>query len=135
MALHHDAAELIVLWVLVLNAGIGCALASLPNLVIAAVGPHQTGEATGVNTIARNIGASLGGQISASIVATHVLAASGNPDDRGFVIAFLMSAGVTLVAAFCGLLIPRDRTPLDRLPPAMMAASALPEVAGSSTTV
>ena len=34
-----------------------------------AVDPHETGEATGVNTIARNVGASLGGQVAASIVA------------------------------------------------------------------
>jgi MFS family permease len=108
MALAHDSAGLIVLWGAIMNTGVGCAFAALPNLVIDAVAAHETGEATGVNTIARNIGASLGGQVAASIVATHVLA-GGLPANRGFEIAFLMSAGVALLAGVCGLLIPAGR--------------------------
>jgi EmrB/QacA subfamily drug resistance transporter len=105
MALAHDSAVLIILWGAILNTGIGCAFAALPNLVIAAVEPHETGEATGVNTIARNVGAALGGQVAASIVASHVLA-DGVPANRGFELAFLMSAGIALLAGICGLLIP-----------------------------
>jgi EmrB/QacA subfamily drug resistance transporter len=108
IALAHDAAWLIVLWMCLLNAGVGFAFAALPNLVIAAVDPHETGEATGVNTIARNVGASLGGQVAASIVAAHMLA-GGAPANTGFELAFLMAAGVALLAAVCGLLIPSGR--------------------------
>jgi EmrB/QacA subfamily drug resistance transporter len=108
MAFGHGSALGIVLWALLLNTGVGCAFAALPNLVISAVDPHETGEATGVNTIARNIGASLGGQVAASIVAGHVLA-SGLPADRGFELAFLISAGVALLAGACGALIPLAR--------------------------
>jgi EmrB/QacA subfamily drug resistance transporter len=108
MALAHDSALLIILWGAILNTGIGCAFAALPNLVIAAVEPHETGEATGVNTIARNVGAALGGQVAASIVASHVLA-GGAPANRGFELAFLMSAGVALLAGICGLLIPTGK--------------------------
>jgi EmrB/QacA subfamily drug resistance transporter len=108
MAVDHDSAGLIVLWGAVLNTGVGCAFAALPNLVIAAVERHETGEATGVNTIARNVGASLGGQVAASIVATHVLA-GGLPANRGFETAFLLSAGIALLAGVCGLLIPTGR--------------------------
>jgi EmrB/QacA subfamily drug resistance transporter len=108
MALAHDSALLIILWGAVLNTGVGCAFAALPNLVIAAVEPHETGEATGVNTIARNVGAALGGQVAASIVASHALA-SGVPANRGFELAFLMSAGIALLAGVCGLLIPTVR--------------------------
>jgi MFS family permease len=107
MALAHDSALLIVLWGMILNVGIGCAFAALPNLVIAAVEPHETGEATGVNMIARNVGAALGGQVAASIVAGHV--AAGGPANAGFELAFLMSAGVALLAGVCGLLIPQVR--------------------------
>jgi EmrB/QacA subfamily drug resistance transporter len=109
MALAHDSALLIILWGAILNTGVGCAFAALPNLVIAAVEPHETGEATGVNTIARNVGAALGGQVAASIVASHVLA-GGVPANRGFELAFLMSAGIALLAGVCGLLIPTART-------------------------
>jgi sugar phosphate permease len=108
MALAHDSALLIVLWGAILNIGVGCAFAALPNLVIAAVEPHETGEATGVNMIARNVGAALGGQVAASIVASHVLA-DGMPANRGFELAFLMSAGIALLAGVCGLLIPTAR--------------------------
>jgi EmrB/QacA subfamily drug resistance transporter len=108
MGAWHDSAWLIVLWGAIMNTGVGCAFAALPNLVIAAVEPHETGEATGVNTIARNVGASLGGQIAASIVASHVLA-GGLPANAGFETAFLVSAAVALLAALCGLLIPVAR--------------------------
>ena len=109
MGAWHDSAGLIILWGAVMNTGVGCAFAALPNLVIAAVDAHETGEATGVNTIARNVGASLGGQVAASIVASHVLA-GGLPANLGFETAFLVSAGVALLAGVCGLLIPVVRT-------------------------
>jgi MFS family permease len=108
MALAHDSAILIILWGAILNIGIGCAFAALPNLVISAVEPHETGEATGVNMIARNVGAALGGQVAASIVAGHV-ATGGMPANRGFELAFLMSAVIALLAGIVGLLIPRVR--------------------------
>jgi EmrB/QacA subfamily drug resistance transporter len=108
MGAWHDSAGLIVLWGAVLNTGVGLAFAALPNLVIAAVEPHETGEATGVNTIARNVGASLGGQVAASIVASHVLA-GGLPANLGFETAFLVSGAVALLAGLCGLLIPTGR--------------------------
>src|SRR3954470_11733456 len=108
MGAWHDSAGLIVLWGAVMNTGVGCAFAALPNLVIAAVDAHETGEATGVNTIARNVGTSLGGEVAASIVAGHVLA-GGLPANSGFETAFLVSAAVALLAGVCGLLIPVAR--------------------------
>jgi MFS family permease len=108
MALAHDSAALIVLWGCILNTGVGCAFSSLPNLIVGAVERHETGEATGVNTIARNVGASLGGQVSAAIVAGHV-STGGLPANHGFELAFLVSAGVAVAAAGFGLLIPTRR--------------------------
>jgi EmrB/QacA subfamily drug resistance transporter len=108
LALAHDHVWEVILWGLVLNSGVSCAFAALPNLIVNAVEPHETGEATGVNTIARNVGASLGGQVAASIIASHVIA-GGLPADSGFKTAFLMSAGVALLAGAAGLLIPASR--------------------------
>jgi EmrB/QacA subfamily drug resistance transporter len=108
LALAHDSALLIIVWGILLNVGIGCAFAALPNLVIGAVEPHETGEATGVNMIFRNVGAALGGQVAASIIAGH-MASGGVPANAGFELAFLMSTGVALAAAVVGLLIPRVR--------------------------
>ena len=40
----------------------------MPNLIIEAVPPHQTGEATGFNALVRSVGSSLGSQVSAAIL-------------------------------------------------------------------
>ena len=50
-------------------AGIGFAYAAMPNLIIEAVPPHQTGEATGFNALIRSVGGSLGSQIAATVLA------------------------------------------------------------------
>jgi EmrB/QacA subfamily drug resistance transporter len=109
LALAHDHAWEIIVGGMVLNAGVGCAFAALPNLIVGAVEPHETGEATGVNTIARNVGASLGGQVAASIVAGHTVSGGGLAGS-GFEVAFLMSAGIALLAGAAGLLIPAMRS-------------------------
>jgi MFS family permease len=118
LALAHDSALLIIVWGILLNVGIGCAFAALPNLVIGAVEPHETGEATGVNMIFRNVGAALGGQVAASIIAGHV-AEGGLPANTGFELAFLMSTGVALLAGLVGSMIPRVRA---QAPPAAVLA-------------
>jgi len=91
---------------MVLNVGVGFAFAALPNLIVDAVDGHETGEATGVNTIFRNVGGSLGSQVSAAILTGHVLA-SGMPGDAGFRVAFLVGAGGAAVAALIALALPR----------------------------
>jgi MFS family permease len=118
LAFAHDHVLEVIFWGLILNVGVSCAFAALPNLIVGAVDPHETGEATGVNTIARNVGASLGGQVAASVTASHAIA-GGLPADSGFQIAFLMSAGVALAAGAAGLLIPASR-------PAAAGAPAAP---------
>jgi predicted MFS family arabinose efflux permease len=99
------------------SAGSGAAFAAIPNLIVTAVSDRQTGEATGVNTIMRNVGSAIGAQIAGSLIATHVLA-SGLPQNTGFEIAFLISAGGAIVAALSVLLIPgRSREPVAELRP------------------
>jgi EmrB/QacA subfamily drug resistance transporter len=105
LALAHGSELLVVVWICIMNAGVGAAFAALPNLIVQAVDSHETGEATGVNTIMRNIGASIGSQVAASIVAGHVLA-SGMPEDQGFKLAFLMGAAGGLAAGLTALAIP-----------------------------
>jgi hypothetical protein len=60
-----------------------------------------------MNTIMRTIGGSLGGQISASIVAGAVLAGTGLPAESGFTAAFAISSGAVLVAFLAALASPR----------------------------
>jgi MFS family permease len=94
----------IVLASTVLFGGIGVAVASMSNLVVDAVPSRQTGEATGVNTVARIIGSALGAQIAVTILAsgTH----GDSPASRGaFVTALVVSAALALASALVALAI------------------------------
>ncbi len=122
LALAHDSVGLVILWSCLVSVGSGSAFAAIPNLIVTAVSDRETGEATGVNTIMRNIGSAVGAQVGGSLIAAHVLA-SGLPENAGFEIAFLISAGGAIVAALSVLLIPgRHREPAVEMQPA--AASA-----------
>jgi len=105
LAAAHSSPGLVILWASMMSVGMGAAFASIPNLIVNAVDSRETGEATGVNTIVRNIGSAVGAQIGGTVIASHVLA-SGLPSDSGFTIAFLISAIGALVAAGSVLLIP-----------------------------
>ena len=109
MALAHDSVGLVILWSCITSAGVGAAFAAIPNLIVSAVDEHATGEATGVNTVMRNIGSAVGAQVAGTIIATQVLA-SGLPADAGFTIAFLVSAIGAVIAALSVLLIPGRRS-------------------------
>jgi len=108
MALAHDSVGLVILWSCITSAGVGAAFAAIPNLIVGAVDEHQTGEATGVNTVMRNIGSAVGAQVAGTIIATHVLA-SGLTANTGFTIAFLVSAIGAVIAGLSVLLIPGRR--------------------------
>jgi MFS family permease len=122
LALAHDSVGLIILWSCLVSVGSGAAFAAIPNLIVTAVSDRETGEATGLNTIMRNIGSAVGAQVAGSIIAVHVLP-SGLPQSAGFEIAFLIGAVGALVAALSVLLIPgRGREAAAVMQPA--AASA-----------
>jgi EmrB/QacA subfamily drug resistance transporter len=103
---HRTPLELIAAAAL-MGGGIGLAFAAMPNLIIEAVRREQTGEATAVNALVRNVGGALGAQISGTILAGSVLARTGLPAESGFATAFGVSAGVALLGAGLALLVPR----------------------------
>jgi len=105
LTVAHDESWEIYVAMLVMGIGIGFAFASMANLIVESVPAHQTGVATGMNTIVRNIGGAIGSQVSAVIVAAS-LAASGLPTERGFTIAFAVAAGMLAIGFVVGLLVP-----------------------------
>lgn len=110
-----------------LGAGIGLAFAAMPNLIVQAVPPAQTGVATGMNTVMRSIGGAVGGQIAATIVAGH-LTSQGMPAEHGYVLAFTLSFGFLAVCVIASLLVPgRRRAAADD--PAGPASQAMPTAA------
>jgi EmrB/QacA subfamily drug resistance transporter len=105
------------------GAGLGLAYASLPNLIVAAVPPQQTGVATGMNTIVRTIGGAIGSQIAAGILAASVTVA-GLPTSGAFTAAFLTVGGGFVVAAAATLLIPHQQSAPVAAPAARVAEAA-----------
>ena len=96
-----------------LGVGIGLAFAALGNLIIQAVPSHQTGVASGMNTVMRTLGGALGGQLSATFIAAHTL--HGKPAVTGFTETFVMATGFLLVCLLAGLLVPK--APAGQSPP------------------
>ena len=115
MAFAHGSPAIVIVWCALLFAGVGIAFASIPNLIVNAVDSTETGEATGVNTIIRNIGSAIGAQVAGVIIASHVIATG--VEDAGFTLAFLLGAVGALVAAASVLLIP-GRTRASAVPSA-----------------
>src|SRR6185369_14176569 len=105
LTVAHGSQVQIVLFSMIMSGGIGLAFAAMPNLIIEAVPPQQTGEATGFNALVRSVGSSLGSQVSATILAGSVVA--GLPTDQGFTDAFVVSAVIAACAGVVALFIPR----------------------------
>jgi MFS family permease len=104
---HSHPYELLIAAAL-LGVGIGLAFAALGNLIVQAVSIHQTGVASGMNTVMRTLGGALGGQLSATFIAANV--AHGEPTVTGFTETFAMATGFLVVAFLAGLLVPKVQT-------------------------
>ena len=115
---HADGWEILTA-MFVMGTGIGLAFASMANLIVEAVAPDQTGIATGMNTIIRNIGGAIGSQVSAAVVSASV-GVAGLPSEAGFTAAFAMCAAALAVGFLVSLAVPR---------PGRVSAAAVPETA------
>jgi EmrB/QacA subfamily drug resistance transporter len=99
LATFHDDPWTIYAWMVFMGIGLAFCFATLGTLVIDYSRPGETGVASGMNTIMRTIGASLGAQVAAAIISVNTLAGTEIPLERGFTIAFTLSA-IGAVAAF-----------------------------------
>jgi EmrB/QacA subfamily drug resistance transporter len=107
LALAHGAPIDFLVSAALMGVGIGLAFAALGNLVIAAVPPHQSGVASGMNTVLRTLGGAIGGQLSATFIADHV--AHGLPTVTGFTQTFVMATAFLAVGVAASLLVPARR--------------------------
>jgi EmrB/QacA subfamily drug resistance transporter len=98
LASLHDDPWTIYFWMVFMGVGLAFCFATLGTLVIDYSAPGETGVASGMNTIMRTIGASLGAQVAAAIISANTLAGTEIPLERGFTIAFTLSAVGALVA-------------------------------------
>jgi EmrB/QacA subfamily drug resistance transporter len=104
LALAHSQPWELLVAAALLGVGIGLAFAALGNLIVQAVSPHQTGVASGINTVMRTLGGALGGQLSATFIAENT--AGGLPTVTGFTETFLMATGFLVLCFLTGLLVP-----------------------------
>ena len=109
LAVAHDEQWQVVAAVFLLGFGIGMSFASMANLIVEAVPQHQTGEATGMNTIMRTVGGAFGAQIAAAIVTGQLEPGTSYAAESGFTAAFAMGTVALLVALGAGALIPGRR--------------------------
>ncbi|MGZ4174108.1 MAG: MFS transporter, partial [Solirubrobacteraceae bacterium] len=87
-----------------MGVGIGLAFAALGNLIIQAVDSHQTGVASGMNTVMRTLGGALGGQIAATFIVNNTV--NGTPTVTGFTDSFLLATAFLIMSVFAALLVP-----------------------------
>jgi EmrB/QacA subfamily drug resistance transporter len=125
LALAHSHPYDLLIAAALLGVGIGLAFAALGNLIVQAVSAHQTGVASGMNTVMRTLGGALGGQLSASFIAANTL--NGEPTVTGFTETFLMATGFLCICFLAGLLVPKERK--------LAADEPLPAMAGADTPV
>jgi EmrB/QacA subfamily drug resistance transporter len=107
-AIAHGELWQVVASGLLTGAGIGLAFAAMSNAIIESVPAAQTGEASGVNAIARTIGSSIGTAVIAAIISSHSTP-QGLPTDDAFTIGFWACAAVAVLAILAALAAPSMR--------------------------
>lgn len=94
LALAHDERwQVYVGTLLAYGIGITFAMTSMSSLIVSGVPRTQTGEASGMNTMVRTVGGSIGSQ-----VVTALVVAGGAASSHGFTVAFA-TCGVLLLVA------------------------------------
>lgn len=108
LAVAHRSAASIAAGSAVVGVGIGLSYAAMANLVVARVRLEQTAVATGVNTVMRLAGGTLGAQVAATILASQQ-GAAGAPAERAYTLAFLAGGAALALALAAGVAIPAPR--------------------------
>ncbi|HEY4461495.1 MAG TPA: MFS transporter [Streptosporangiaceae bacterium] len=127
LAAGHASDGTVIGFTIVVFAGVGLALAAMPNLIVGAVPHFMTGETTGVNALIRSLGSSIGSQVSVTLLAAGVTTAHPLPLNSAYTKAFAIGAGAAVIAGLAGLFIPPSSAAQVAAPPAGVApAGAAP---------
>ena len=111
MALAHAAPWHFIVFGALFGVGLTLSLASMANLVVSAVDPHEIGVASGINTVTRTVGGSFGAAVAAAILSTHTIAGTPVPTEGAYTATFAFSAFAGLLALAATLAIPRPDSP------------------------
>ncbi len=106
-ALHAEPWQVIAFYA-VGAAGIAIAFGAMPKVIADAVGPTETGIATGMNTVIRTVGSAIGAQVAITLLSSRTIGATQVPAESGFSISLWLGAGAALIAAAVAMGIPRQ---------------------------
>lgn len=107
LAVVHDGVAVFVVSGIAMGIGTSLSLVSGATLVVDLSRPEDVGVATGINNVARTLGAALGSVLLASCLAASVPAGGSTPTDAGFTAAYAVGCLAALLAAGLALAIPR----------------------------
>ena len=105
VAIAHASEWQLAVAMLPFGFGIGVVLALGPLLITGAVREDETSVAIGMNAVLRVIGAVIGGQVAAAILASVTFSSTTVPKGAAFTSVFWMSAGAAFLAAAAATLI------------------------------
>ena len=108
-ALVHDALWQAFATMGIIGLGFGFTYGAIPGVIARAVPHWETGSALGLYQVIRSIGFSVGSALTASILAAHLDAATGQPAEDGFVLALWLGVGVCVLAAGACATLPGER--------------------------
>jgi EmrB/QacA subfamily drug resistance transporter len=128
MALFHSQEWHFLVSGTVLGLGNGLCFASLAGVVVLAVPQDQVGAATGMNTVVRTIGQSLGTAVPGTILASRTIDGSTFPTESAFALVFWLIAGAMVLAIVAATLMPRRAKPASGAGVVMPATSQEPGV-------
>ena len=109
LALAHETTLEFIVANLLIGVGIAFAFASMANLIVNLVDPREVGIATGINTIMRTIGGAFGTAIVTALLTADTIPGSPLPTEHAYTEAFTISVGLSVLALFAALWIPRPR--------------------------
>lgn len=106
----HDTATEVIIGLVIGNAAIAMAYASMPALLVMNVAPHETGIANSINSIMRTVGGAIGSAVVITVLASKVADYAtpagpvSLPTEGAFKVAFVLAAaffaGAALLAGF-----------------------------------
>ena len=105
----HDRQWELTLEMALTGVGFGFNLTASADLMSRAVPHSQIGEATGILSMMRTSGGSVGSQVAATVITATSVAGAEYPSDHGYTVAFAIGTGAALLCLFAVLLVPRGR--------------------------
>ncbi|MFG2767603.1 MFS transporter [Streptomyces rubiginosohelvolus] len=111
LAFQHDHMWQVVVAMWLLGISFGGAVATMSNVIVAAVRPDQTGIANGVNANVRTVGGAVGAALMGGVLSAN-LGEAGLPTEDGYIYGFAILGLAALGSVFAALRVPsRGKAP------------------------